>query len=198
LDFGFSLPMEDVTVFDASLYSVTVPVEQEIGGNMVEIGRVTLAATEDLTFALPHGWSHSWLRYELSVPETLAPPVQADTAVGRVAVYVQNIRAGEVTLTAQDSVFAYIPGYEYEALYYTPLELYLPEIPPRPEVFTGALSFLNNEYVLTLAIPLSLSLPTLAISFFVVATRHKRRLRKMLRQRRTRFNRYPHYRYKEE
>jgi len=197
LRYGFALPMEYVTVFDSAAYSVTVPVKQEIGGNMTEIGRVRLAASNDLTFELPHGWSNSWLRYELSVPETLAPPVLTDATLGRVAVYVQNIRVGEVTLTSQDSVFAYTPGYDYAETVYEPApEIYPAEIYDPFQIFTGALSFLNNEYVLTLIIPLTLSLLTLSISFFVVATRHKRRLRRMLRQRRTRFDKYPHYRYK--
>jgi len=199
LRYGFALPMEDVTVFDSAAYSVTVPVYQKIGGNPTEIGRVRLMANDDLKFQMPHGWINSWLRYELSVPETLAPPVLSDTAVGRVTVYVQNIRVGEAMLTARDTVLAYIPGIEYaEAMDVESANEIIFNEPSYEQfqIFTGALSFLNNEYVLTLIIPLTLSLFTLSISLFVVATRQKRRLRRMLRQRRARFNRYPHYRYK--
>lgn len=204
LRYGFALPMEYVTVFDAAAYSVTVPVKQEIGGNLIEIARVPLAASSNLEFELPHNWQMNWLRYELSAPEMLPPPVMADSAVGRVAVYVQNIRVGDAILTATDTVFEYVPATPAEVYEpYTPTETipeihYVIEYQPMPQIFTGRLAFLNNEYVLTLIIPLSLSLITLAISIFMVATRHKRRLRKMLRKRRARFDRYPHYRYKAE
>ena len=199
--FGFALPMEEVTVFDASAYSVSVPVEQEIFGNLTEIGRVRLIAENDMKFELPPDWSSSWLRYELSVPETLSPPVEQGTVVGRVAVYVQNVRVGEETLISRDAVFPYTSAStEYaQVAHHSPVDVlaYEPTL-AYPQIFTGALSFLNNEYVLTLAVPLSLSLVTLSISLFLVATREKRRMRRMLRQRRTKFNRYPHYRYKSD
>jgi hypothetical protein len=198
LDFGFALETEYVTVFDSSAYSIAVPVFQNINGNPTEIGRVRLASDTDLSFELPPDWSHSWLRYELSVPETLAAPVEIGETLGRVAVYVQNIRVGEVTLTARDAVYAYTPPVYDESAYIPP-----ENAPPYDEsaydeiqFFTGALSFLNNEYVLTLAIPLAISCVTLMISVIAVLTRNKRRIRKMLRMRRARFARYPHYRYK--
>jgi D-alanyl-D-alanine carboxypeptidase (penicillin-binding protein 5/6) len=194
LDYGFSLPMEEVLVFDSSAYSITVPVLQEIGGNPTEIGRVRLMSDSDLKFELPHDWSHSWLRYELSVPENLAAPVLLGQTVGRVAVYVQNVRVGEVTLTARDAVFEYVPPTEAEPAY-EPAEIFSAARDDF-QVFSGRLSFLNNEYILTLAIPLSLSLITILVSIVSVATRHRRRLRRILRQRRARFSRYPHYRYK--
>jgi hypothetical protein len=199
LRYGFALPMENITVFDSDAYSVTVPVEQEIGGNMTEIGRVSLRATEDLTFELPHDWSNSWLRYELSAPETLAPPVEADTAVGRVTVYVQDIRVGEAMLLTRETVLPYTPPEypepesETEAAEENAQHEIIHE---QFQIFTGVFSFLNNEYVLTLIVPLTLSFTTLAVSFFLMVTREKRRMRRILRQRRVRFNRYPHYRYK--
>jgi D-alanyl-D-alanine carboxypeptidase (penicillin-binding protein 5/6) len=195
LDYGFALPMETVTVFDSSAYSVAVPVLQEINGNPTEIGRVKLQSDTDLEFELPHGWSHSWLRYELSVPETLKPPILSGETLGRVAVYVQNIRVGETVLTARDTVFEYVPLAEESG------EETAPAYPAAYEqeafqFFTGNFAFLNNEYVLTLIVPLILSGITLAVSTIAVLTRHKRRLRRMLKTRRARFARYPHYRYK--
>lgn len=198
LSYGFALPMDYVTVFDSSSYSVAVPVKQEIGGNLTEIGRVRLQSDNDLQFELPLGWSHSWLRYELSVPEILAPPVLLGETIGRVAVYVQNIRVGDVALTARDAVFAYTPPVYDETAYsaHEPAEYYAPAIYSRYEIFTGRLAFLNNEYILTLAIPLSLSLVTMVAALIAVLTREKRRMRRMLKARKAKFSRFPHYRYK--
>jgi len=197
LDFGFALPMDVVTVFDAGTYSVAVPVMQEVDGNQTEIGRVRLQADSDLEFELPQDWSHSWLRYELSVPETLKPPVLLGDTLGRVAVYVQNIRVGEAVLTARDAVFEPAPIAESVIAYEESVENYAnAHEAERFQFFTGRLAFLNNEYVLTLIVPLTLSGITLVFSGIAISTRHKRRLRRMLRMRRARFARYPHYRYK--
>ncbi|MDR0273597.1 MAG: D-alanyl-D-alanine carboxypeptidase [Clostridiales bacterium] len=198
LDYGFALPLETVTVFDASAYSVSVPVEQDINGNPTEIGRTRLTAERDLQFELPPDWSHSWLRYELSVPETLAPPILLGTTVGRVAVFVQDVFVGEVTLTAQDAVFAYTPPVYEEESSYVQNEIIIPQAANEHQfqIFSGSLSFLNNEYIITLAIPLALSLATLFFAVMASLTRHKRRLRRIVRARRARFSRYPHYRYK--
>ncbi|MCL1883666.1 MAG: D-alanyl-D-alanine carboxypeptidase [Defluviitaleaceae bacterium] len=207
LNYGFALPMETVTIFDSSAYSITVPVKQDINGNPTEIGRVRLMSDSDLTFDLPLDWSHAWLRYELSVPDTLNPPVQIGENAGRVAVYVQNIRVGDVPLTTRDAVFAYTPPaenevpytyipeptYEYSHSEYNHSEYIHSEI---PQIFTGRLEFLNNEYILTLIIPISISLTTLLIALIAVLTREKRRIRRILRARRAKFSRYPHYRYK--
>jgi D-alanyl-D-alanine carboxypeptidase (penicillin-binding protein 5/6) len=185
LDFGFALPMETVKIFDAETYSVTVPVLQEINGNPTEIGRVSLRAENDMEFELPLDWSHSWLRYELSVPETLKPPVLLGETLGRVTVYVQNIRVGEAILTAQENIFAYTPIIEPEEEIFPHEE----EIFPHEEIET-------ENYFFTLIIPLAISGVTLLFSCVAVLTRNKRRLRRILKSRRARFARYPHYRYK--
>jgi D-alanyl-D-alanine carboxypeptidase (penicillin-binding protein 5/6) len=194
LNYGFALEMETVTVFDSSAYSIATPVFQEINGNQTEIGRVRLMSDRDLKFELPRDWSNSWLRYELSVPETLAAPVEIGETVGRVAVYVQNIRVGELPLTARDAVLPYTPPVYDDELENFSGKFFEKFSENENVFFTGALSFLNNEYVLTLVIPLSCV--TLMISIIAVLTRNKRRIRKMLRMRRARFARYPHYRYK--
>ncbi|MCL1863220.1 MAG: D-alanyl-D-alanine carboxypeptidase [Defluviitaleaceae bacterium] len=195
LNYGFALPMENVAVFDSTTYSLSIPVMQEIGGNDTEIGRVRLASDTDLNFELPMDWSNSWLRYELSVPETLNAPIFESTAVGRVAVYVQNIRVGEVPLFAKDSILAYTPPtyetYTSSALY----KYYSTEKAPF-SLFTGWFAFLNNEYVLTLAVPLALSLSSLLFALVAILTRNRRRIRRILRDNRNKYTRYPHYRYK--
>ncbi|MCL2048975.1 MAG: D-alanyl-D-alanine carboxypeptidase [Defluviitaleaceae bacterium] len=203
LDYGFALPLETVTIFDASTYTASVPVIQEVNGSDTEIGRVLLAPEKDLQYELPLDWSPSWLRYELSVPETLAPPVAAGEAVGRVTVYVQDIRVDEIVLTAQEDVLAYSPvvqdmADEGEA---ADVGVSLAEeaaIAPyeRFAFFSGRLAFLNNEYVLTLIVPLALSGLALVFSGLAAVTRNRRRLRKLLKARKARFERYPHYRYK--
>ncbi|MCL2356672.1 MAG: D-alanyl-D-alanine carboxypeptidase [Defluviitaleaceae bacterium] len=193
--YGFALPMEYVTVFDSSAYSITTPVFQEIGGSPVEIGRVLLAADRDLAFELPLNWSHYWLRYELSAPETLAPPVMIGDILGRVSVYVQDVRVDEVELTARDAVFAYVPSVIEED--FAPTDVYeIPYFVPEP-LFTGRLAFLNNEYILTLAVPLAISCVTMFICFIILATRRRRRARRIFRARRAKFSRYPHYQYKD-
>jgi len=196
LEYGFALPMENVTVFDSEAYSIAVPVFQEINGNPTEIGRVRLMSDNDLNFELPLDWSNSWLRYELSTPEILAPPVLLGTTVGRVAVYVQNIRVGDVPLTTRDAVFAYTPPVYDDNTEYAHSEPVRAAYKNVNQIFTGYLSFLNNEYVLTLAVPLAISLATLIFAIVATLTRHRRRLRRILRSRRARFARYPHYRYK--
>jgi len=196
LAYGFALPMEPVIVFDSATYSVAIPVYQEIDGYPVETDRVTIKAERDLTFELPPDWSHSWIRYELSIPETLTPPVLLGQPIGRVTVYVQNIRVDDIALIARDAVFAYIPAPETTTHEYiaTPYPYY--PAPEEPQFFTGRLSFLNNEYILTLAIPIALSLVTIVISLIATITRRKRHMRRLIRSRQSRFGRYPHYRYK--
>ncbi|MCL2385945.1 MAG: D-alanyl-D-alanine carboxypeptidase [Defluviitaleaceae bacterium] len=201
LNFGFELPMETVTIFDSSAYSIAIPVYQEINGTETEIGRVRLMSDIDLRFDLPPDWSHSWLRYDLSVPERLEPPVLRGTPFGRVAVYVQNIRVGEVPLTSRDAVFAYVPVTEETAYAYANLTPSYAAYYDQPEpdgiqIFSGRLEFLNNEYIVTLAIPLTISTLTLIFALVALATRRKRRLRRTLRSRPARFTKYPHYRYK--
>jgi len=186
LNFGFALPMETVKIFDAETYSVTVPVVQEINGNATEIGRATLRAANDLQFELPPDRSNSWVRYELSVPETLKPPVSLGETLGRVAVFVQNILVGEVVLTAQENIFAYVPAAEIE-----PEEIFLPD-----EIIFFPQEIAPENYFYTLIIPLALSGMTLIFSCVALLTRNRRRLRRMLKSRRARFSRYPHYRYK--
>jgi len=194
--FGFELPFEEVTVFDAADYALTIPVYQDINGNSTEIGRVPILATRDLIFELPLGFDPSWLRYELSIPETLTPPIRKDAEVGGVAVYVQNIRVGEVMLLAQEEVLAYSPRPADETPVpqtpaYTAYHGYLTDAYEyASEYYTSTLDYMLDNYVLTFAVPLGLSAVTLAISLVIYLTRRKRRMRRMLH---ARYARYPHY-----
>jgi D-alanyl-D-alanine carboxypeptidase (penicillin-binding protein 5/6) len=197
LDFGFNLPMEYVTVFDAENYTIFIPVYQEIGGNLTEISQISLSADYNLQFYLPPDWNSSWLRYELSVPESLSPPISIGDPLGRVAVYIQNIRIAELPLLAREAAFAYAPTFsEPTPAYFPSIREYYSPPAPTPQ-FSGILSPLNNEYILTLFIPIGISLITLAIALVVTLTRKRRRLRKILRGRRSYYSSFPHYRYRE-
>ena len=107
LNFGFALPMEYVTVFDAEAYTLTLPVKQTTDGITSEIGRVRLQADSSLEFAMPHNWQPDWIHFDIDIPETLEPPILLDTAIGHVNVYVQDVFVGNVTLRARDAAFAY-------------------------------------------------------------------------------------------
>ena len=190
LAFGFALPFDEVVIFDSADYALTIPVYQEINGNLTEIGRVPILADRDLTMYLPHELDPTWLRYELSVPETLSPPVRVGDEVGGVIVYVQNIRVDEVILTAQEEVLSYSPSpYPVEeniygqTIYGHALDYYGETVAPW-----------MDDYILTLAVPIAVSVITLIISVVIYLTRRKRRMRRMLH---ARYARYPeYYRYR--
>jgi len=191
LDFGFNIPLEITTIFDEETYNVSVPVNQEIAGTQVELGRTNLRPANSLEFELPSNFDPSWLRYDLSIPETLTPPVLMGDAVGSVSVYVQNIRVGNVPLISQDAIFPYTAPTETvtDALnyvpHYTPQSLYN---------YNARLNFLDNEYIITLAIPLAISLITLSISLIILLIKRKRRRKSGVLHRR--YARYPDYRYR--
>jgi len=190
LDYGFAMPFRTTTVFDATTYALTSPVVQIINGNYTEIGTVNIRAEQSLTMELPPGFDATWLRYELHTPETLTAPVLLNDNVGRVEVFVQNIRVGSVPLRAQEAVLPYIQASDYytEAVY-EPIVAAIYDY-----ILNTRLSFLDNEYILTLAIPLAISAITLIIALIVYLTRRKKRMRRALHNR---YARYPdYYRYK--
>jgi len=192
MNYGFALPFEEITIFDASDYMLNIPVYQNINGNPTEIAQMPVLATRNLSFQLPLDFDPGWLRYELSVPETLTPPILRGQEVGGVAVYVQNIRVGEVMLQAQEEVLLYSPRpADYMPLvtpvYYPALYEYI------AEYYEAAIYWLY-DYVLTLIIPLGISAVTLVVSILVYVSRRKRRMRRMLHNR---YARYPdYYRYR--
>ena len=196
LDFGFALPFEDVKIFDAADYALNIPVFQDINGNFTEIARVPILATHDIRFKLPTGFDPSWLRYELSLPETLHPPVRYGAEVGGVAVYVQNVRVGEAALLAQQEVLAYSPTADIVPVQYVPQD-YAPPVytyTTPADYYSEAIFPWVNEFVATFIFPLALSFFTLIFSTVVYLSRRRRRARRMLH---ARYARYPdYYRYR--
>jgi len=113
LNYAFSLPFDEVTVFDAN-YTLTIPVMQNIDGTITEIGRTQIQAERGLTFHMPSQFDTAWIRKELGVPATLEAPVNEGEVAGRVAVYVRNLRIGEVPLIVQNTIPLYDPTALYE------------------------------------------------------------------------------------
>jgi len=185
-NYGFALPFETTTVFDAETYAISVPVLQSINGAYTEIGTANIRAEQSLTFDLPPGFDATWLRYELHTPETLTAPVLLNDNVGLVEVYVQNVRVGSVPLRAQEAVLPYVPPAEYYAeTIYEPIAETV-----YGYIYNTRISFLDNEYILTLAIPLAISAVTLIVATIAYFTRRKRRMRNALY---SKYARYPHY-----
>ena len=203
MSFGFSMPFEERVVFEFAAYTRMVPVYQDINGTPLNIGYVTLQADDDLRFMLPADFNNSDLRYNLSIPERVSPPVLVGDSIGTVAVYVQNIRAGEVELLAQNLVLA-LPasgeefgaggsdntgltpytGYPQPGRYYPTLAVYPAQISP----------IWNDEYLFTIALPIAISGISLLIAIITIVTSRKRRMRRILRKRHVRYSQSYRYR----
>jgi len=202
LRFGFEIPFEEVTVFENERYTPTIPVYQNINGSTIEIGRVIIRADNDITFNLPYGFDRSEIRYELSIPEKLTPPVIAGEVLGRVSVYAQNLRVGEQNLIARNTVSHYIPSSSpdhAESLTFLQPSEYLPYM-YQPEYY----EYVDNphywimDYLITFMIPLALTGVMLAIATVAFMTRKQRRAKRMFKGKQSRYvSRYgSYYRYK--
>jgi len=201
LRFGFDIPFEEVTVFENERYTPTIPVYQNINGSTIEIGRVIIRADNDISFNLPYGFNRAELRYELSIPETLTPPVVAGEVLGRVTVYAQNLRVGEENLIARNTVSFYVPSppdyAENINLWFPseyPVHLYQPEY----YEYVEDPHYWIMDYLVTFMIPLALTGIMLAIATVVFMTRRQRRSKKMFKGKQSRYvSRYgSYYRYK--
>ena len=198
MSFGFSMLFEERLVFESASYTRMVPVYQNINGEPLNIGYVTLRAGEDLYFKLPVDFDIRELRFDLSIPERVAPPVLAGDSLGRVTVYVQNIRAGEIELLAQNLVLALPPSTEEEpgaggsentrpgAIGYYSVDY--PTLAAYPGHFWGA------EYLLTLALPIAISVLTLIVSVIIVIASRRRRMRKVMQNKYAQYSRTYRYR----
>jgi len=201
MSFGFSLPFEERRVFEAESYIRKVPVYQEVNGTPLNVGYATLKADQDLLFKLPVDFDVRDLRYNLNIPERLTPPIEAGDSLGSVAVYVQGLRAGEVELLAQNVVlglppateaeeptagggeYARSPGYPaYNQAGYPSLAAYYP-----------ATRFWENPYLQELALPLAIILVALILTLIIVLSGRKRRMRRALAGKYSRYSRT--YRY---
>ena len=201
MSFGFSMPFEERLVFESEAYIRMVPVYQYINDSPLHIGYVTLRADNDLHFMLPVDFDARDLRYDLTIPNKLAPPVQVGDVLGKVAVFVQNIKAGEVELIAQnlvmelpvsdtteetwagggDTTGIFTPGYPQPGSYYPNLAVYPTNLWP-------------EEYLQDLALPIGIIIATLIISLCFIATSRRRRMKKLLSNRYVKYSKSYRYR----
>jgi len=197
LNFGFSMPFEPVQIFNAAAYTPTVPLYQDIDGTRTEIGRVVLRAADDIYFNLPTGFDTSLLRYNLSVPQALAPPIEEGTILGRVSVYIQNFRIGEAPLMAAEAASVYIPSAIPQPLIADTTLSNQPALHLDYETaysYSPGMSLWSQEYTLIFAVPIGISAVTLLISLILFTINRKKRSRRALH---ARYARYPqYYRYK--
>ena len=189
MSFGFSMPFEERLVFESAAYSRVVPVYQDINDTPLNVGYVTLRANSDLYFMLPVDFDIRDLRYELSIPERVAPPILAGDSLGRVTVYVQNVRAGEVELLAQNLVLA-LPAATIdeeqgagggESAGLAPYAGYPHVSGSYPSLAVYPTNLWSNEYIQTFALPIAISALMLFVSIIIAVTSRKRRMRKVLR-----------------
>ena len=201
MSFGFSMPFEEKRVFESGAYTRRVPVYQEVNGIPLNVGYVAIQADENLYFKLPVDFDSRELRYELSIPERIAPPVLAGDVVGQVAVYIQNIRAGEVELIAQNLVLSLPPSTEnnYQAAGGSertgPTHNITPPAYPGYPSLTAYPTIWDNEYFLTVALPIAISIATILLSALIIFISRRRRMRKDLYDNR-RMQYYKSYRYR--
>ena len=201
LSFGFSMPFEQRRVFESASYIRMVPVYQYINDSPLNIGYVTLRADNDLYFMLPADFDIRDLRYDLTVPRDLTPPVEIGDIVGTVAVYIQNIRAGEIELFAQNTVLG-LPNSNSddepwagggENIELTPTAGYSPG-GYYPSLVVYPASLWASEYFETLVLPITIIVIALIITLVIVASSRKRRVKKILNNR---FVKYSNsYRYR--
>jgi len=202
LNYGFALPFNPIKIFCSASNVPTVPVYHVCENNTrTEVGRVVLQANEDIYFDMPPNFDMSLLRFNLSVPHALTAPVEEGASLGAVTMYVNNERLGRATLMATHAVPTGLPvnvpapiasvSYVSDARDYEPSYAPLNSAVP---TYEEAPPFWANEYVLMLALPLSLSLVTLIISLVIFLVKRRGRARRMLH---TRYARYPkYYRYR--
>ena len=200
MSFGFSMPFEERRVFEASSYIRMVPVYQNINDSPLNVGYVTLRAPEDLYFMLPADFDIRDLRYDLTIPERVTPPVEVGDELGHVVVYIQNILAGEVILTAQNAVLA-LPGSDEGNDPWVGGGDQLGSITPGyqpggyyPGLTVYPTSLWSNENFRSLTLPIAIGIVMLAISLIAVLTSRKRNKRKVHINRFVKY--YGNYKYK--
>ena len=199
MSFGFSMPFEKTRVFESGVYTRRVPVYQEVNGVPLNIGYVAVQADEDLHFKLPADFDIRELRYELTIPERVAPPVLAGDVVGHVAVYIQNLRAGQVELIAQNLVLGLPTGPDDEPYNAGGSERVGPSryaMPPGyPSLAAYPVHQLGHEYFATIFVPIAISVATILVSVLIIIISRRRKMRKAMQgNRRMRY--YRSYRYK--
>jgi len=192
LEYGFALPFEPTLVFETALHTPSVPIFENVNGVRTETGRLALAADSNIYFDLPPGFDVSQLRFVPSVPQAVAPPVAAGTALGSVSIYIGNYPLGTAILRVVNDIAVYAPipqNTESSPLMQEPVT----EIPYSSGYSYNYLAeapFLFGEFLPALLIPLILSGVTFIAALIVHLAKRKKRTRKMLH---ARYARYPNY-----
>ena len=196
LDFGFALPFEPTLVFETALHTPSVPIFENIDGVRTETGRLTLAASSNVYFDLPPGFDTTQLRLVPSIPQAVAPPIAAGTAIGSVAIYIGDYPLGTTVLRAVNDVAPYTPTPQ------TPANTPVVQEPATEILYSGGRGyghgynylaeapFLLGDFLPALLIPLILSCVTFIIALIMHFAKRKKRTRKMLH---ARYARYPNY-----
>jgi len=204
MSYGFSMPFEERLVFESNTYTRMVPVYQDINGEPLNIGYVTLRADSDLHFMLPVDFDSSDLKYNLYIPTKLQPPVEVGDILGRVNVYVQNVSAGYVNLYAQNLVLALPTSLSEDeeepgaggsdsniglTAYTLPAAGYYPSLTAYPTANWWA-----DEYFTPILLPIIILGVSFILAVILLATSRRRRMRRILRNRVVRYSQAYRYR----
>ena len=198
MSFGFSMPFEEKLVFESNIYTRRIPVYQNVDGSPLNVGYIAAQAAEDLYFMLPLGFDMRDLRFDLSIPERIIAPVLVGDVVGHVAVYLQNIRAGELDFIAKNLVLG-LPTNNSETQAGGSQSSGLPYAPPPVGYYPGLAAYPSpiweNEILLTIALPVAISALVIIISVLIIVISRRRQMCKvLLGNKRMRY--YRSYRYK--
>jgi hypothetical protein len=88
-------------LFERQAHSWNLPVIQDIDGENETIANVMVQGEEDLTLLMPPGTPR--VRYELTIPDYLTPPVRAGDIIGRKSFYAGDIYIGTVDLVSANT-----------------------------------------------------------------------------------------------
>lgn len=99
MDYVFAMPI--ATVFDSGAHYWEVPVVQEIDGEASQISVVSVRGRGDIRVPVPDNMYA--VRYEVHIPEYIAPPVRVGDVVGHKIFYAGSAVVGEVELVSVNS-----------------------------------------------------------------------------------------------
>ena len=170
LDYAFNLPQE--TLFNYREYSWEVPVIQLIDGESEMISTVRIEGIGTLSVITPLDMPS--IRYELSIPNELAPPVLAGDILGYKTFYAGDTFIGTVDLIAVNSAM--------------PRVITIVEQPGSPPLFESAMQSVRQ--VLPFFALVSVITLLILATLLVLIRRHRRIARRRRKMARVRYARY--------
>ena len=99
LNHTFAMPIEQL--FESDSHYWQIPVLQEINGESEVIASITARGRGDFAVPMPDGLPA--VRYEVSIPEYLAPPVRVGDVIGHKAFYAGHTLIGRVEIVSENS-----------------------------------------------------------------------------------------------